>query len=147
MAVKPTGASRSTPSVPRRSRSAEVSLPAPQPGTLFRSPGVAATYRRIVAEAGHGSREQELERARGAWYRGFVAEAVDEFVRANDGLLSAEDMAGWEATVEAPVSLDYRGHTVFKTGPWGQGPVFLQQLALLEGFDLAGTTPAELVHT
>src|SRR4051812_6646508 len=127
--------------------SAEVFLPAPQPGTLFRSAGVAATYRRIVAEAGHGTREQELERARAAWYRGFVAAAVDEFVRDNDGLLSADDMAGWEATVEAPVSLDYRGHTVFKTGPWGQGPVFLQQLALLEGFDLPDTTPAELVHT
>src|SRR4051812_28700347 len=79
--------------------SAEVFLPAPQPGTLFRSPGVAATYRRIVAEAGHGSREQELERARGAWYGGFVAEAVDQFVRENDGLLTADDMSEWEATV------------------------------------------------
>src|SRR5205807_3750609 len=48
-----------------------------------------------------------------------------------------------------PVSLEYRGHSVFKTGPWGQGPVFLQQLALLEGFDLAdlGIASAELVHT
>ena len=58
--------------------SAEVFLPAPQPGTLFRSPGVAATYRRIVDEAGSGTREQELARARDAWYRGFVAEAIDE---------------------------------------------------------------------
>jgi gamma-glutamyltranspeptidase/glutathione hydrolase len=56
-------------------------------------------------------------------------------------------MAGWEATLEQPLSLDYRGHTVFKTGPWGQGPVFLQQLALLEGFDLAGAAKAEFVHT
>ena len=127
--------------------SAEVFLPAPAPGTLFRSPGVARTYRRIVDEAGGGSREQELARARDAWYRGFVAEAIDGFVRANDGLLTADDMAGWEATLEQPVSLDYRGHTVFKTGPWGQGPVFLQQLALLEGFDLAAAAPAELVHT
>src|SRR4051812_13112572 len=79
--------------------SAEVFLPAPEPGTLFRSPGIAATYRRIVAEAGHGSREQEVERARGAWYGGFVAEAVDQFVRENDGLLTADDMSEWEATV------------------------------------------------
>ena len=49
-------------------------------------------------------------------------------------------MSAWEATLEPPVSLDYRGHTVFKTGPWGQGPVFLEQLALLEGFDLAAAT-------
>ena len=72
---------------------------------------------------------------------------MDEFVRADDGFLTADDMAGWQATIEQPTSLDYRGHTVFKTGPWGQGPVFLQQLALLAGFDLAAASPAELVHT
>jgi gamma-glutamyltranspeptidase/glutathione hydrolase len=127
--------------------SAEVFLPVPQPGTLFRSPGVAATYKRIVAEAGDGSREQQLARAADAWYRGFVADAVDEFVREHDGFLTGADMSRWEATLEAPTSLDYRGHTVFKTGPWGQGPVFLQQLALLAGFDLADASPAELVHT
>lgn len=127
--------------------SAEVFLPAPQPGTLFRSPGVARSYRRILEEAGSGTREEEIARARGAWYRGFVAEAVDDFVRQHDGLLTADDMAGWQATVEPPLSLDYRGHTVFKTGPWGQGPVFLQQLALLEGFDLAAAAPGEFVHT
>jgi gamma-glutamyltranspeptidase / glutathione hydrolase len=127
--------------------SAEVFLPAPQPGTLFRSPGVAATYTRILEESGDGARDQQIARARDAWYRGFVAEAVDGFVREHDGLLTAADMSAWEATLEQPVSLDYRGHTVFKTGPWGQGPVFLQQLALLEGFDLADASPAELVHT
>jgi gamma-glutamyltranspeptidase / glutathione hydrolase len=127
--------------------SAEVFLPAPQPGTLFRSPGVAATYKRILEESGDGARDQQIVRARDAWYRGFVAEAVDGFVREHDGLLTAADMSAWEATLEQPVSLDYRGHTVFKTGPWGQGPVFLQQLALLEGFDLADASPAELVHT
>jgi gamma-glutamyltranspeptidase / glutathione hydrolase len=126
--------------------SADVFLPAPKPGTLFRNPGVAATYQRIVDEARGGSREQEIARARDAWYRGFVAAAVDRFVREQEGFLAAADLAGWEATLEPPVSLDYRGHTVFKTGPWGQGPVFLQQLALLEGFDLAGASPAELVH-
>jgi len=126
--------------------SAEVFLPAPQPGTLFRSPGVAATYKRIVEEAGGGTREQQIARARDAWYSGFVAQAVDEFAREHDGFLSAQDMAEWGATLEQPVSLDYRGHTVFKTGPWGQGPVFLQQLALLEGFDLAELAPADFVH-
>src|ERR671931_27825 len=60
--------------------SAEVFLPAPEAGTLFRSSGVAATYERILAESRGGAREQELERARDAWYRGFVAAAVDEFL-------------------------------------------------------------------
>jgi gamma-glutamyltranspeptidase/glutathione hydrolase len=126
--------------------SAEVFLPAPQPGTLFRNPAVAATYDRIVEESRGGSREQELARARDVWYRGFVADATDRFVREHEGFLTADDLAGWEATLEAPTSLDYRGHTVFKTGPWGQGPVFLQQLALLGGFDLAEASPAEFVH-
>src|SRR5207248_5938664 len=65
------------------------------------------------------------------------------------GFLTGDDLASWHATVEVPVSLDYRGHTVFKTGPWGQGPVFLQQLALLEGFDLPELEPsgADFVHT
>ena len=127
--------------------SAEVFLPAPEPGTLLRSSGVAVTYTRILHEARGRTRDQQIARARDAWYSGFVAEAVDEFVREHDGFLSAEDMAGWEATLEQPVSLDYRGHTVFKTGPWGQGPVFLQQLALLDGFDLAELAPADFVHT
>jgi gamma-glutamyltranspeptidase/glutathione hydrolase len=127
--------------------SAEVFLPAPQPGTLFRNPGVARTYKRLVEEAGSGAREQELVRARDAWYHGFVAESIDEFAREHDAFLTADDMSKWEATLEQPVALDYRGHTVFKTGPWGQGPVFLQQLTLLEGFDLASASPTELVHT
>jgi gamma-glutamyltranspeptidase / glutathione hydrolase len=64
------------------------------------------------------------------------------------GFLAADDLARYEARWEEPLSLDYRGHTVFKTGPWGQGPVFLQQLALLEGFDLAemGIASADLAH-
>src|SRR4030095_8136196 len=60
-----------------------------------------------------------------------------------------DDLARWQATVEAPLTYGYHGVTVCKTGPWGQGPVFLQQLALLKGFDLAAMDPlgAEFVHT
>jgi gamma-glutamyltranspeptidase/glutathione hydrolase len=130
----------------------------PQPGTLFRNAALAATYRRIVEESRGGAREQELEGARTLWYEGFIAEAIDRFARTkvmdssgrrHAGFLTADDLAGWRAALEPPISLDYRGHTVFKTGPWSQGPVFLQQLALLEGFDLAamGAESAELVHT
>jgi gamma-glutamyltranspeptidase/glutathione hydrolase len=138
--------------------SAEVFLPAPAAGTLFRNADVAETYRRLVEESRGGSRELEIERARAAWYRGFVAEGIDAFARTetmdssgrrHSGFLTADDLAGYEARWEEPVSLDYRGHTVFKTGPWGQGPVFLQQLALLDGFELAemGVASADLVHT
>ena len=66
----------------------------------------------------------------------------------SSGLLTEEDLAGWVPTYEAPLSTGYAGYTVFKTGPWGQGPVFLQQLQLLEGFDLKAwaMARAEYVH-
>jgi gamma-glutamyltranspeptidase / glutathione hydrolase len=130
----------------------------PAPGKLFRNNDLAATYTRIVDESRGGTRELELERARMLWYEGFVADAISRFARTevidssgrrHAGLLTADDMGGWHATLEPPLTLDYRGHTVFKTGPWGQGPAFLQQLALLEGFQLAdrGRASAEFVHT
>jgi gamma-glutamyltranspeptidase / glutathione hydrolase len=129
--------------------SAGLYLPPPRPGTLFRNRALAGSYRRILEEAGQGARERRIDRARAAFYRGFVAQAIDWFSRENGGLLAGQDLAEWEATFEAPSTYDYHGYTVFKTGPWGQGPVFLQQLALLDGFDLAdlGLGSAEYVHT
>jgi gamma-glutamyltranspeptidase/glutathione hydrolase len=132
----------------------------PKPWTLFTTPGVANTYKRIVAEAkaAGGDRERQIEAARDAFYRGFVAEAIDRFAtrtpqmdgsgRRNLGLLTADDMARWRATFEDSASYDYGRYRVHKTGPWGQGPVLLQQLALLKGFDLAALDPngAEFVH-
>jgi gamma-glutamyltranspeptidase/glutathione hydrolase len=126
--------------------SAGLYLPAPRPGSLFRNPALAATYRRIVAEASGGGREAEIERARELFYRGFVAEAIDRFCGEQGGLLTGDDLASWQASLEPPVTFDYRGATVCKTGPWGQGPVMLQQLALLAGFDLAELSQVELVH-
>ncbi len=131
----------------------------PAPGTLFARPALAATYERLCREAVGGSREARIEAARTAWYRGFVAEAVDRFFqsaevmdvtgRRHRGLLSAEDFARWSATVEEPVAYDYGEYTVLKCGPWSQGPVLLQQLGLLRGFDLGAMDPlgAEFIHT
>ena len=130
--------------------SAELYLPAPRPGTLFRNRALAATYRRILEEAAGGTtREDRIERARATFYEGFVAEAIDRFSAEQGGLLSGDDLARWRATTEPPVTFDYHGHTVCKTGPWGQGPVFLQQLALLAEFDLpaAGLGSADYIHT
>jgi len=143
--------------------SAAVWLPngeAPKPGTLHRTPGVADTYKRILAEAKSvgGDRERQIEAGRDAFYRGFVAEAVDRFAtrtpqmdgagRRHVGLLTADDIARWSATFEDSASYDYGRYRVHKTGPWGQGPVLLQQLALLKGFDLATLDPVgtEFVH-
>jgi gamma-glutamyltranspeptidase/glutathione hydrolase len=130
----------------------------PRPGTLFRNAALADTYSRLLveAEAAGGDREAQIEAARRAWYEGFVAEAIDRFVpraermdvsgRAHAGLLTGADLAAWRATAEPALEGDFGRYRVFKTGPWGQGPVFLQQLALLEGFDLAAAGEAELIH-
>src|SRR5207237_9136085 len=47
---------------------------------------------------------------------------------------------------EPIASYEYGETTICKTGPWGSGPVALQQLALLEGFDVGGLSEAEFVH-
>jgi len=126
--------------------SAELYLPPPEPGSTFRNPQLAETWRRVLDEARGGTREQEIERARQVYYEGFVAEEIDRFSRENGGLLTGDDLAGWRATLEPPATVDYRGLTVCKTGPWGQGPAGLQILRLLEGLDVSGLGEAELVH-
>ncbi len=134
---------------------------APAAGTRFCNRTLAATYRRLLteAEAAGNDRDAQIEAARAAWGQGFVADAIDSYLRQaealditghhHQGLLRGEDMASWRAGLELPVSSDYHEWRVFKPGQWGQGPVFLQQLSLLEGFDLRAMQPgsAEFVHT
>jgi gamma-glutamyltranspeptidase / glutathione hydrolase len=127
----------------------------PPAGTLFTNAQHAATYLRILweAEAGGGGREKEIERARRAWSHGFVAEAIDAFCRTSEvmdvsgrrhkGVLRAQDMATWLPSIEEPVHLDYGNYRVLKPGPWTQGPVLLQMLALLKGFGLDTLSPTE----
>ena len=133
----------------------------PATGSRFQNPALAATYRRIVdeAESRSSDRDEQIQGARDVFYRGFVAEAIHDFVTSfgdpddpettNRGFLTGDDLAEYRARAELPTSRGYRGHTVYKTGPSTQGPVFLQQLALLEGFDLAsmGHNSAEYIHT
>ena len=126
--------------------SRELYLPPPEVGAQLRNPALAATYRRILDEAEGGSREDEIERARVVFYEGFVAEEIDRFCAAEGGMLTGDDLAGWRATLEPPATYDYAGATVCKTGAWGSGPVALQQLALLQGFDVEGLSEAEFVH-
>ncbi|CAN7583939.1 gamma-glutamyltransferase family protein [Bosea sp. LjRoot90] len=132
----------------------------PKGRELFRNPAAANTYKRILAEAeaAGGDRQKQIQAAYDCWYKGFVAEAMDAFCRTeapmdstgrrNKGLLTAQDMAGWTPHYEAPASVTYHDWEVFKIGPWGQGPVFLQTLKILEGIDLASMGPAspEFIH-
>ncbi|MFB0615814.1 gamma-glutamyltransferase family protein [Streptomyces sp. AGS-58] len=138
--------------------SAEVYLPggrAPRPGTLLRNPALAATWRRLLAESARaGGREARIDAAREAWRSGFVAEAlvrqsgrptVDTSGERHTGTLTEADLAGWSASYEAPVTYDWNGWTVCKAGPWSQGPVLLQQLALLPP-ELPAYGTADYVH-
>jgi gamma-glutamyltranspeptidase/glutathione hydrolase len=132
----------------------------PKTGALFSNPLIADTYERIVREAESvgGNREKQIDKALETFYQGFVAEAVDEFFRTecldttgqrHKGLLTGQDMATWQVPVEDPITYDYHGYTVCKPQSWSQAPVFLQQLALLKGFDLDVLEPHEpdFLHT
>ena len=124
----------------------------PRSGDLIRNPALANLFRRLLeAEAGarKGGREAGLQAAVERFYRGDIAREIVAHSDANGGLLSLEDLAAFTTRIEEPASRTYRGATVFKCGPWSQGPVFLQQLALLEGFDLAamGHNSAAYLHT
>lgn len=132
---------------------------APSTDELFRNPVLADTWERLLREAeARSGREAQIEAARDAFYRGFVAEEIDAFVSKTEamdgsgtrhkGVLNAADLAGYSATREAPATYDYHGWTVAKTGPWGQGPVLLQSLALLKGTGIADVDPvgADFVH-
>jgi gamma-glutamyltranspeptidase/glutathione hydrolase len=132
----------------------------PAAGQRFANPALAQTYTRIVeeAEAAGPGREAQIEAARRAYYEGFVAEAITRYLdsaevmdvtgKRHRGLLAGADLAGWRASAEEPVTLDFRGFTVCKTGPWGQGPVFLQQLAQLDGLPIEdmGAGSADFIH-
>ncbi|GGM07415.1 gamma-glutamyltransferase family protein [Nakamurella endophytica] len=130
---------------------------APRPGSVLRNPVLAGTYRKLLAAARSGaSREARVDAALQAWTQGFVAEAVDAFARRefldssgerHAGVLTGADMASWRPTYEDPVTAPFGEWTVAKTRPWGQGPVLLQQLRML---DLLGVPEdvdgAEFVH-
>jgi gamma-glutamyltranspeptidase/glutathione hydrolase len=118
-------------------------------GKLFTNPALAATYTWVLKEAESvgGDRIAQIEKARKVWSQGFVAQAIDKFCRTqavmdtsgspHKGVLTGQDMTKWQARIEAPLTYDYGRYTVCKP-PWSQGPVTLQQLALLKGFNLDG---------
>jgi gamma-glutamyltranspeptidase/glutathione hydrolase len=89
-----------------------------------------------------GSSNTNADRSRGlrlvadAFYRGPIARRIDAWSRANGGLIRYVDLATHTTRVEEPVSINYRGLTVFKCGVWTQGPYLLQALQMLKHADL-----------
>ncbi len=113
-------------------------------------PDLARTLRALVQaeKTAEGDREKRLRAVADYFYKGPVARDIDEWSRANGGLIRAGDLAAHVTQVEEPVSVEYRGHTVYKCGAWTQGPALLETLRLLEGVDLKsmGHNSAETIH-
>ncbi len=135
--------------------SAKVFLPggrAPKPGEMFAQPDLARTLREIVkAErtAASRGRHAALRAARDYFYKGVIARRISAFCEANGGLLRASDFAAFHAKVEEPAHSSYRGYEVYKTGFFAQGPVMLEALNVLEGYDLRAMkhNSADYIHT
>src|SRR5882762_4988155 len=129
---------------------------APEAGEVFRQTDLAASLQYMADEEkavaarsrnGHG-RDAGLEAARDAFYRGDIAKKIVAFMKAEGGLLSAEDLAGYHSPVGPAERRRFGDLEVFTCGAWCQGPVLLQTLALLEGTDLKalGHNSADYVH-
>ncbi len=108
-------------------------------GDVLRNPGLAKTLRKIVEaeeQAASQGRRVALRAARDRFYRGDIAQAIGEFCQSNGGLFRYEDFARYEAKVETPISVNYRGYDVYKNPSANQGPVELILLNLLSAYDL-----------
>jgi len=124
----------------------------PEIGAIIKNPSLAKFFTRLLdaeAAAKNRGREAALGAAADRFYRGDIAVDIVAHSDANGGLLQASDLAAFKTRIETPVSAEYRGTTVYKCQPWSQGPVFLQQLRILEGFDLAamGHNSTDYIHT
>ncbi|KID28894.1 gamma-glutamyltransferase [Prauserella sp. Am3] len=142
--------------------SAQLWLPggyAPTSGSLHSNRVLARTWQRLLAEAESVTgREEQIDAARRAWSHGFVAEAIDAFCtqafrddsgRDHAGLLTGDDLAGWQASYEDPVITDFGEWGLVKCGAWTQGPVLAQQLRILEDLELSyvdGVPTARTIH-
>ena len=113
-------------------------------------PKLAKTLRKLIETERNtiGTREVKLQAARDRFYKGDIADALEAFYIREGGFLRKKDLAAHVTRIEDPVKVQYRGYTVYKCGPWTQGPYLCQTLRLLEGFDLQkmGYLSADYIH-
>ena len=126
----------------------------PDVGEVFRQPGLARTFRTIVA-AEHDAFERAHDRStaihagRDAFYKGDIARRIAEANRAEGGVFTYDDLANFHGSIEKPTTTTFQGYEINKAGAWNQGPVLLETLNILEGTDLKAMGPnaAEYIHT
>jgi gamma-glutamyltranspeptidase / glutathione hydrolase len=107
---------------------------APEIGEMWRSPGHAETLREIA--------ETKAE----SFYRGNLAEKMDEFSRKHGGFIRKEDLAAYKPEWVTPISVNYRGYDVWEIPPNGQGMIALMALNTLKGFDFTEKESVETYH-
>jgi gamma-glutamyltranspeptidase/glutathione hydrolase len=124
----------------------------PKPGDIFFQADLARTLREIVNAEKLGARRGRhagLVAAREYFYRGPVGKRIGDYMQTHGGLLTATDLARFQAKVGKPVEAEYRGYQVYKAGFWTQGPALVETLNLIEGYDLKsmGHNSATYIHT
>jgi gamma-glutamyltranspeptidase / glutathione hydrolase len=111
----------------------------PKPGDIWKQPEYAATLKKIalgeLKNLKHG-RSAALSAARDVFYKGEIAHTLDKYSKENGGLIRYKDLADYNAVVEEPLSTTYGDYTVFSVGTWTQGPMVLEALNMLEGWDV-----------
>ena len=83
-----------------------------------------------------------------AFYRGPLARRLAKALAACGTLVGAADLAGFAAERQEPIAIDYRGYRVLEAPPNSTGFVLLEELKILENFDLSrlGLLSADAVH-
>ncbi|HEU4369550.1 MAG TPA: gamma-glutamyltransferase [Methylomirabilota bacterium] len=123
----------------------------PAVGELFTQPALAGTLSRLVEAdvQARGHRTAGIAAARARFYRGDIAATIGAFSERAGGLLRASDLRDYRAGLEPPARLAFAGREILGQGAWTQGPVLLQALGMLAGFDLRamGHNSARYIHT
>ncbi len=120
-------------------------------GEIFREPALAKTFRELAAaeKKARGKRSDKLRAVRDLFYKGSIAKEFASYSEKNGGLIAYSDLANFHADAEEPKVGTYRGYEVYKPGFWTQGPVMIEALNLLEGYDLKamGHNSPKYLHT
>jgi len=123
----------------------------PKPGEIVHFPDLARTLREMVnaEKQAHGDRVARIRAIHDYFYKGSIAKRIADFNEANGGPLTYADMANFKAETDDVRTTTYRGYTINKPGFWTQGPVTLEALNILEGYDLKamGHNSPQYLHT
>jgi gamma-glutamyltranspeptidase len=108
----------------------------PPLGAPIMQPDLARSLEEIAADGADG------------FYRGRLARRLAAGLEAAGSLISTADLAAFEAERQEPIGIDYRGFTVLEAPPNSTGFILLEELKILEHFDLArmGLLSADAVH-